>query len=61
MKSELLHELDYFTACGPGNYIGSFINTMNVLDDEKRFMLLTEHFLLSEDYPFPTTTSYRKS
>ena len=34
---------------------------MGELNDEKRFKLLTEHFISNEDYHFPTPTSYGRS
>ena len=61
LRSCALVFYNYSTAYGPGNDIGCSISTMGELNDEKRFKLLTEHFISNEDYHFPTTTSYGRS
>ena len=61
LRSCALVLYNYSTAYGPGNDIGCSISTMGELNDEKRFKLLTEHFIPNEDYHFPTTTSYGRS
>lgn len=59
--SQRIHVSDDEPAYGPGNDIGTFLNKMDVLNDEKRFQLLTEHFMPSEEYHFLTTLSYGRS